>query len=156
MVASGHGILEGDGAMAVIEGNADWRLLLIDQCVRRLLSGMRDWTPLIGTSKNGVVALLAISELRKDLMELSVLVEQGHAGGDELLVNLRQRLRVLAYFFEERSGARPHRPEILQSFYPLPPPVDEMTWAADARSRDLFDKRWSGLLTDSVTELKRG
>jgi multisubunit Na+/H+ antiporter MnhB subunit len=143
------------GATSEADG-ASWRLLLIDQCVRRLLSGMRDWTPLIGTSKNGVIALLAISELRKDLMELSALLERGRQESDDLLVSLRQRLRVLAYFFEERSGAQPHRPEVLRSMYPLPPLDAQFSWAADARTRDLFDKRWSRLLADSVMELQRG
>ncbi len=132
----------------------DWQGELVDQCVRRLLAGLRDWTPLIGTSKNGVVALLAVSELRKDLMELSSLLGRNRPEADRLLRSLRQRLRVLAHFFEERSGARPHRPEVLQTMEPLPPIGPDFSWAADTGSADLFDKRWNRLLQDSITALE--
>lgn len=142
--------------LAVVEGADGWRRELVDQCVRRLLSGMRDWTPLIGTSKNGVFTLLAISELRKDLMKLACLIEAGDPDAVTLVATLRQRLRVLAFFFEDRSGARPPRPEILSSLHPLPELGEELRWAADAGTGDLFDKRWRRLLHESLRELQRG
>ena len=52
---------------------------LVDQCVRRLLVALRDWSPLVGVSKNGVFAMLAISELRKDLMKLEGEIRDGRA-----------------------------------------------------------------------------
>jgi hypothetical protein len=137
------------------DSTTTWRVELIDQCVRRLLSGLRDWTPLIGTSKNGVIALLAISELRKDLMELASLTESHRPEAGPLLVTLRQRLRILTFFFEERSGARPHRPEVLQTMHPLPRVDVHFTWSADTKSADMFDKRWNQLLMKSIERLER-
>ena len=57
----------------------EWRMNLVDQCVRRLLVALRDWSPLVGVSKNGVFAMLAISELRKDLMKLEGEIRDGRA-----------------------------------------------------------------------------
>ena len=81
---------------------------------------LRDWTPIIATSRNGTRVLVAIAELRKDLVEL-----EAHLGDDDhvvepLLVSLRARARLLAYFLELKSGADPLRPEVLDRFDPLP------------------------------------
>ena len=67
----------------------EWRKELIDQCIRRLLVALRNWTPLIATSRNGTRVLVAIAELRKDLVELDAhLLDDRHVV-EPLLVSLR-------------------------------------------------------------------
>lgn len=106
---------------------APWGPELIDQAIRRLLGGMRDWTPLIGASGDGIAVLLILSEIRRDLMALHDLYpSQGASVSDfdrrkieRSLETLRTRLRLLAPCFEDWSGAQSWRPEILRSIEPL-------------------------------------
>ena len=85
-----------------------WRHDLIDQCIRRLLVALRDWTPIIATSRNGTRVLVAIAELRKDLVELEATWATTAQVSEPLVVSLRARARLLAYFLELKSGADPH------------------------------------------------
>ncbi len=79
---------------------------VVDQCIRRLLTAIRDWGAVINTSRNGTRVLIAIGELRKDLMELShPAAPDDHRDALLLLTSLRQRVRLLSAFLEELSGA---------------------------------------------------
>jgi hypothetical protein len=132
-----------------------WRKELTDQCIRRLLVALRDWTPIIATSRNGTRVLVAIAELRKDLVEL-----EAHLGGDRqvvepLLVSLRARARLLAYFLEMKSGADPLRPEVLDGFDPLPVTPQALEWAADPSGRDLFGAEWTKDLQTATAAMTR-
>ena len=98
----------------------EWRKEIVDQCIRRLLVALRNWTPLIATSRNGTRVLVAIGELRKDLVELDAHLHDDPHVVEPLLVSLRGRARLLAYFLELKSGADPLRPEVLDTFAPLP------------------------------------
>ncbi len=123
--------------------NPEWRKELVDQCIRRLLVALRDWTPIIATSRNGTRVLVAIAELRKDLVELEAHLGDAPAVVEPLLVSLRARARLLAYFLELKSGADPLRPEVLDRFDPLPVSPESMEWAADPSGRDLFGAEWT-------------
>jgi hypothetical protein len=140
-------------------GDPEWRKELVDQCIRRLLVALRDWTPIIATSRNGTRVLVAIAELRKDLVEL-----EAHLTGDRhtdradvepMLVSLRARARLLAYFLELRSGADPLRPEVLDRFDPLPVTPESVEWAADPSGRDLFGAEWTKHLQAATQALTR-
>lgn len=97
-----------------------WRSQLIDQAVRRLSAALRDWSPVIGVSRNGRIMLVAIASVRKDLMRLSAHLDQARGvDAAELLLELRTRCRLLAYYFEKQSQSYPPRPEILTTFAPL-------------------------------------
>jgi hypothetical protein len=134
--------------------DAPWRLDLVDQCVRRLLAAIRDWAPVISSSRNGVRVLIALSELRKDLMELSHLMASGKiAAAEALLTSLRQRVRLLAYWLEEMSGADPLRPEVLTSFDPLPTSPITLEWASDPSGRDMFGLEWTRALARAQQDL---
>jgi len=133
----------------------EWRKELVDQCIRRLLVALRDWTPIIATSRNGTRVLVAIAELRKDLVEL-----EAHLGDDRqvvepLLVSLRARARLLAYFLEQKSGADPMRPEVLDGFDPLAATPESLEWAADPSGRDLFGAEWTKDLQAATQALTR-
>jgi hypothetical protein len=133
-----------------------WRKDLVDQCIRRLLVALRDWTPIIATSRNGTRVLVAIAELRKDLVELEAHLGDDRAVVEPMLVSLRARARLLAYFLELKSGADPLRPEVLDSFAPLPVTPEALEWAADPSGRDLFGAEWTKDLEASTRALSRG
>lgn len=143
-----------------------WRITLTDQALRRLLAAMRDWSPLIGRSNDGTTALIVLSEIRKDLMELVHDLEERRTGKAEvLIVSLRQRLRILAYFFEDLSrnstgtdteqADTPFRPEVLLGMWPLPPVDDGFTWAADQEAIPDFSRIWRGRLAKVIGTLGR-
>ena len=142
---------------ATLPATADlqWRRDLIDQCIRRLLVALRDWTPIIGTSRNGTRVLVAIAELRKDLVELEAHLGDDPQVSEALLVSLRARARLLAYFLELKSGADPLRPEVLESFTPLPATPESLEWAADPSGRDLFGAEWTKDLQTATDALNR-
>lgn len=135
---------------------AKWRLELLDQCVRRLLAAIRDWSPVIRGSRNGVMILIAISEIRKDLMAVSVLIDENDISAADRLLVLRQRLRLLAHFLETTSGARPLRPEVLTSLEPLPSWREALEWAADSHGRKTFGPEWRERLRATQKELTSG
>jgi hypothetical protein len=131
----------------------EWRMGLTDQALRRILAAMRDWSPLIGRSNDGTTALIVLSEIRKDLMELTYVLEQQRTErAEQLVCTLRQRLRVLAYFFEDLSrnatgndserADTPLRQEVLLRLWPLPPLGDHFTWAADQETIPEFSRLW--------------
>ena len=142
---------------ATLPASADdhWRKDLIDQCIRRLLVALRDWTPIIATSRNGTRVLVAIAELRKDLVELEAHLREDPEVVLPMLVSLRARARLLAYFLELKSGAEPLRPEVLDSFAPLPVTPDSLEWAADPSGRDLFGAEWTKDLEAAIVALRR-
>jgi hypothetical protein len=143
---------------ATLPATADlrWRHDLIDQCIRRLLVVVRDWTPVISTSRNGTRVLVAIAELRKDLVELEAHLADDPLQSEPLLVSLRGRARLLAYFLELKSGADPLRPEVLDNFAPLSLPPGSLEWAADPSGRDLFGAEWTRDLAVATSALSRG
>jgi hypothetical protein len=132
----------------------EWRRELVDQCIRRLLVALRDWSPVIATSRNGTRVLVAIAELRKDLVELEARLRTGREAED-LLVSLRARARLLAYFLELKSGADPLRPEVLDTFEPLAATPESLEWAADPSGRDLFGAEWTKDLQAATDALSR-
>lgn len=130
-----------------------WRITLTDQAIRRILAAMRDWSSLIGRSNDGTTALIVLSEVRKDLMELAYLLEVSQTeDAERLICTLRQRLRVLAYFFEDLSrnstgkdtehADTPFRPKVLLRLWPLPPLDEHFTWAADQEAIPDFTRIW--------------
>lgn len=108
-------------APALIDSNM---AKLVDQAIRRILAGMRDWTPLVGASDEGTAALLILSQARSDLMDVHEQILRGDADAvenvAEALMDLRRRLRVLTLCFEEWSGAPTIRGDVLTTMDPLP------------------------------------
>lgn len=135
---------------------APWRDLLVDQCVRRLLAAIRDWSPVIQNSRNGTLMLVTLSELRRDLMHLDVaLTPHTRAEAEELLGQLRFRCRVLAQFFERLSGVRNPRPEVLLDGLPLAS-VREHAWTLDAKKRRALSSEWQRELGRVLADVTKG
>lgn len=133
-----------------------WRSDVIDQCIRRLLVAIRDWAPIITTSRNGTRVLVALAELRKDLVELDATLRTDRTSAELLLLSLRARARLLAYFLELKSGAIPMRPEVLDGFAPLSVTPDALEWAADSSGRELFGAEWTKDLEKATRALTSG
>lgn len=97
-----------DSYLAV--GLDQWRVELMDQAVRRLLAGIRDWAPVVDRSRNGVELLITLSFLRNTLVSLPARWDSVSAE----VSALRHLCRVLAMHLELHSGTdvRPH-PEVL-------------------------------------------
>lgn len=132
---------------------AEWRIALADQCVRRLLAAIRDWAPVIQTSRNGTVLLIVVSDLRRDLMNLSAVLARADAGAARpILIDLRVRCRLLAFFFESLSGAEPPRSEVLATYSPLPPETTQ-PWSLDRRQRSRLGREWREALAQSEKTL---
>ncbi len=76
---------------------------LADQSMRRLLSGMREWAVLIGSSNDGTEVLLEISALRSALISLRKrqedVAEMRRTAGE-----MRLRVAILAWTFEDWSS----------------------------------------------------
>jgi len=101
-----------------------WASGLVDQALRRVIAAMRDWSPLIGSSKKGMHALLALSGIRRDLMAIYDLLdgdptEKSKVKAWRKVADVRARVRVLAHYFEKWSGAPRLRPEVLKDGKPL-------------------------------------
>ena len=135
--------------------DAAWRVDVVDQAVRRLLAAIRDWAPVIRGSRNGVLVLIAIAEIRKDLMSLGISLQSDPGAAPPLMSLLRQRLRLLAHFLETTSGARPPRLEVLTTMDPLPLWSDELDWAADPDGRATFGEHWRQRMGETMREVNR-
>lgn len=153
------GPVEGDPRLnpAVLpdDDGLTWRTAILDEGVRRLLGGIRDWSPVIRGSRNGTLVLIAIGQIRNDLMALAQAMRERSGDVESRLVVLRQRLRLLAHFMDTTSGARPVRDEVLLSMDPLPLWSDDNDWAADPQGRSTFGKAWRAQLQLTMQEVNR-
>jgi hypothetical protein len=124
---------------------------LVDQSVRRLLAAIRDWSPVAGRSKNGVQALISMSELRNTLMDLERQLREPTAdvGVHELVQQVRFRCRVLAHALESGSGAPDPRPEVLLTLSP-----HEEASSTGPKSRRWLRHDWQVQLDESAQLLK--
>lgn len=140
-----------------LPGSVDepWRTDLVDQVVRRLLAGIRDWAPVVRGSRNGTLVLIAMGQIRNELMQLGQALRAGSEEALPQLVLLRQRLRLLAHFMDVTSGARPVREEVLTSMDPLPLWDDDHDWAADPDNRTTFGRAWRDQLQATMDEVNR-
>jgi hypothetical protein len=96
----------------------DWRQDLIDQCIRRIIAGMRDWAALITVSSDGRQVLKRFGEVRLDLLQLrDGLGRHGLDESETLLRGLRKNLQRFAIGLEHVSSLDHPRPG-LTNFVP--------------------------------------
>lgn len=138
---------------AALEEHAEWRAVLVDQCVRRLLAAIRDWAPVIGRSRTGMRALISLADVRNALMA----VEAALAGPEERAApgvakdpageigRVRRQCRLMALALEMSSfegnedPERLVREEVLLTWSPLGavPPTSGPGLLKDDWSRSL-------------------
>jgi len=93
---------------------APWRRDMVDQCVRRLMSAMKEWGPVLGLTNDGRQVLVRFGELRNELLELQAdLTRQRHEAAATRLVTIRAECQVLALGLEVGSGVQETRPGVL-------------------------------------------
>lgn len=101
----------------------DWRGELLDQAVRRVIGGLRDWAAVVGRSRNGQHALVQLGKLRIRLLNAqSALCAGKFDPALQEMTALRRECRVLTLALERGSGSPSPRTEVLTSFQPYPPP----------------------------------
>lgn len=88
-----------EAAVSVVFPFQAWRMSLVDQAVRRLLGAIRDWSPVVGRSRNGVELLVTLAFIRNELIRLPQ-----HPQPITHIMQLRYICRVLAMHLEVNSG----------------------------------------------------
>jgi hypothetical protein len=92
-----------------------WRLHLVDQAVRRVSTGVRDWGPVLSGSRSGKKDLIELGRVRSELLKLEeVLTEQETMVPTSGLQEVQQRCRELAWKFERTGGAARARAELVR------------------------------------------
>ena len=110
----------------------DWRSTVVDQCIRRIIAGMRDWAALISTSDDGRLVLKRLGQLRLTLLELQKELRCGNAAAvHEQIRRLRLRVQLLAFGLDVVSSPGMTRPG-LTNFMPGPLTADEAKANTDA------------------------
>lgn len=88
-----------------------WQHDAVDQCIRRIIAGMRDWAALVSLSEDGRTVLKEFGEVRLELMQVQA--EFGERRFDEVdrhVTMLRKRLQVIALGLEYISSSTYTRP----------------------------------------------
>jgi hypothetical protein len=97
-------------------GEREWRILLVDQSVRRVMAGMRDWAPVLRGARSGLEVLVRLGELRLALLSLESRLRSGELDcAREELLDLRARVELMALQMEVESMVKVARPELLTS-----------------------------------------
>lgn len=94
--------------------DAEWRRLLVDQSIRRITGGLRNWAPVLSRSRSGQEVLVDFQTLRIGLLNVEKAVVEGDA--EAALSNLRAlrtSCREIALALELGSGSPSIRREIL-------------------------------------------
>lgn len=96
--------------LAELAASDSWRVAVegtISECLRRLSGGVRDWAPLLTTTRDGTESLVRVARIRSGLMALEQLSTDASslAGAQRLWDVNRAECRVLALGFEIASGA---------------------------------------------------
>lgn len=82
-----------------------WRVDICDQAVRRVMAGMRDWSSLLGQTRDGQSVLVLFGKVRNALLTLGVYLQsQRYDEARELGLAIRSQCVVLALGLELGSG----------------------------------------------------
>ena len=82
-----------------------WREILVDQAIRRVMGGMRDWAPLLTQTRDGTGVLVRIGQLRNQLLNAQRALEASDWAEARQHVRLvRAECQVLALGLELGSG----------------------------------------------------
>ena len=81
-----------------------WRQAILDQCVRRIISGMRDWAAVVTVSDDGRRVLKMFGEVRIDLLCLQEHMLASDARLEAAVENQRRYLQLFALVLEHVSS----------------------------------------------------
>lgn len=103
------------------DSDIGWRVTMLDQCVRRVIGGLRDWTHVVGRSRNGQQALVQLGALRIRLLRAQSSLENGKfAEALEEMTGTRRDCRILTLALERGSRSPSLREEVLLTLEPYP------------------------------------
>jgi hypothetical protein len=95
-----------------------WRQVIVDQCIRRIIVGMRDWAALVGVSEDGRLALIHLGRFRLALVDVQQnLIEDQFDPTNDRFRNLRSYIQLFAVGMERLSTPNHPRPG-LTNFLP--------------------------------------
>ena len=106
------------GTISHSSDDVDWRLELLDQCVRRVMNGFRNWATVLGRSRNGQEVLVDLGDLRIGILEAAEFLRNDAPAAFEQITRLRRECRVLALALENGSRSKPERAEVLKTLDP--------------------------------------
>lgn len=90
-----------------------WQHDIVDQCVRRIMAGIKEWGPLLARSRDGREDLVKLGELRLDLLPFA---DRYEVRETKNIFDVQLQCRALAASFESRSvgdSSALSRPEVL-------------------------------------------
>lgn len=137
-----------------LDGDTDWRVDLLDQCIRRIISGLRDWTPAIGRSRTGQHALVDLGEWRVEMIEAKYDLGCGDlARAVERIHRMQLLCRIMTLALERGGKSQPLRDEVLWTAVPFEP--DEIRNEKRAGRwgrwmRDTWDDQWNEACDDLI------
>jgi len=84
------------------EARADlWQRDLVDQCIRRVMAGIKEWGPILSRSSDGQQDLIDLGDIRLGLLPLA---DHSRPLSMSDMKKVQRQCRALALAFEERSG----------------------------------------------------
>jgi hypothetical protein len=131
-------------------GNPEWRELaqdVVNECLRRLSGGLRDWAPLLTHTRDGSASLVRAARIRLLLMDIEDLdpTAERAAAIDAVWDRIRAECRLLALGFELASGASRPRSYLTST-------GDDLL---DPSARELFEQVSSELPTSGGSKVER-
>ena len=92
----------------------EWRRNLVDECIRRLMATIRDWSVVLTRSRDGQLDLVKVGDLRLQLIKIDDHLEFGRAAEAVAAIEkCRRTCRQLAFSFEVGSKPNSFRPEVV-------------------------------------------
>ncbi|MCV7206165.1 hypothetical protein B7435_02295 [Mycolicibacterium peregrinum] len=138
------------------DGADSWRMDLLDQCVRRVIGGLRDWAPVLGRSRNGQAALVDLGKLRNELLKVQAALVAGRISeACRIMARLRRDCRVIALALEMRSGVEQPRAEVLRTMEPFNDSAQSGNWLVRTKAR-LERDTWKSERARAENDLIRG
>ncbi len=128
----------------------EWRRLaedVVNECLRRLSGGLRDWAPLLTHTRDGSASLVRAARIRLLLMDIEDLdpTRDRVAATNVVWDRIRAECRLLALGFELASGASPPRNYLVITGNDL----------LDPSARELFEQVASELPTSGASKAER-
>lgn len=91
-----------------------WREALVDQAVRRIMAGIKEWGPLLTPSEDGTKDLIDVGSVRIELIAVAGdLTDNRSRGLPAQIAAVQAHCRRLAWDFEAKSGVFASRQEVL-------------------------------------------
>lgn len=121
----------------------EWRRHLVDECLRRIMAAIRDWSVVLTRSREGQLDLIKLGEIRLQLILIDDHLESGQAAQAVAAIEkCRRTCRDLAFAFETASKPNSPRPEVADSRLGPSPDGDQASEKDRGWPSRWFGRRW--------------